>query len=341
MITRIIAASLLLTLAAAGCAHLSTPNPLAQPPVARGVLIVSIDGLRPDLLIRADTPNLKALYRRGCFTFWARSTEVSITLPTHTSMLTGVVPNRHGIWWNGDLPVGEAYNPPVPTIFELARKAGYTTAMAAGKSKFVALEREGTLDWTYVPSGGAGDDSVAEAAARLIHDHRPQVLFVHFPGADAAGHGSGWGSPEQIKALESIDKAFGIVVDALRQEGLLDSTVIIQSADHGGQGLGHGADDVRSRHIPWAIAGPGIRQNVDLTQFTYLTVNVEDTFATACLILNLPLDEDLDGKPITQAFEDPPSAQPELLRPARRLPMYVGAPDESAPQAGDGQLQQP
>ncbi|MGH7682478.1 MAG: alkaline phosphatase family protein, partial [Candidatus Eiseniibacteriota bacterium] len=74
-----------------------TPRPV---PAITRALIVSIDGLRPDLLLRADTPTLHGLMRRGTFTMWARTTAVAVTLPSHVSMLTGVTPGKHGIEWN-------------------------------------------------------------------------------------------------------------------------------------------------------------------------------------------------------------------------------------------------
>src|SRR5688572_31117328 len=79
--------------------------PTRAPVRPRRVLVISVDGLRPDLLLRSDTPNMHRLFRSGCYTFWARTVPQGITLPSHTSMLTGVTPRRHGIEWNRDLPL--------------------------------------------------------------------------------------------------------------------------------------------------------------------------------------------------------------------------------------------
>jgi hypothetical protein len=72
---------------------------------------------------------------------------------------------------------------------------------------------------------------------------------------------------------------------------------------NGGAGDDHGGTDPRSRTIPWIIAGPGVKKGLDLTLCGELRVRTEDTFATACWLLDIPLDEDLDGKVIAQAFE--------------------------------------
>src|SRR4051812_45528905 len=108
---------LLLVVTIASC--LVVHSALAQPPasVHRRVLIVSIDGARPDLLLRAATPRVHALMQRGSYTFWARTVDEGYTVPSHVSMLTGVVPGRHGVTW--DNHIEDAY-PNVPTIFELA-----------------------------------------------------------------------------------------------------------------------------------------------------------------------------------------------------------------------------
>lgn len=286
-------------------------RPAAARPVpeVNRVLIISVDGLRPDLALRANTPRLHLLLSEGCFTFWARTTEVSITLPSHTSMLTGVTPAKHKVTWNSDQPPPQRY-PAYPTLFEMARRCGYTTAMVAGKTKFTALARPGTLDWSSISA--THDAQVASMAVEFIHAHRPQVLFVHFPDVDQNGHQFGWASPQQIAAIEHADTAIGQVVDAVDQEGLTASTLIIVSADHGGAGLSHGANDARSRHIPWIAVNPSIRQNYDLTRNSRLIVNTEDTFATACLFLGLPMAVGVDGKPVMDLIPNR-----ELLHSAR------------------------
>lgn len=287
----------------------------ATRPADQRMLIISIDGLRPDLMIRARTPYLREMLEAGSFSFWARTTPHSITLPSHVSMLTGAIPRRHEIEWNKDLPLSEPVYPAVPTLFEVAKKAGYSTAMAAGKSKFDALNKPGSIDWCYLPAEAKCEDAdVAQAATEMIVKHRPQVMFVHLPSVDNVGHAKGWGTPEQLAAVEVADGVVGSLLRALAENQLRAQTTVIVTADHGGAGRTHLADDPRARHIPWIITGPGVRKNLDLTTFPDLVINTEDTFATTCAVLGLPLDKQLDGKPVTQAME---SAGPdgELLAP--------------------------
>lgn len=283
------------------------PRPVRPIPQIERVVIISIDGLRPDRLLLADTPVLHGLIRTGTYTMWAKTTAVSVTLPSHVSMLTGMIPGKHGIEWNTDLPLKEEIYPAYPTVFETARRGGYTTALVTGKTKFSPLTKPGTLNWQFLPEKGQPDDSVvAEEAATLIKQHKPEVLFIHFPATDRHGHKYGWGSPEQLAAIGRADAAVGRVLAALDEAGVRGSTLVIVSADHGGAGKTHGAEDARSRHIPWIANGPGVKAGFDLTQFAELEVRTEDTAVTALYVLGAPLPAYLDGKPVLAAFENVP-----------------------------------
>lgn len=294
-------------------------GPTTRPvPAIQRVLIVSIDGLRPDLALRANAPTLRSLMQTGAFSFWARTTVMAITLPSHASMLTGVTPEKHGVTWNKEVSTTQ----PVvyckaPTLFELAKARGYTTAMVAGKKKFETLARPGTLDWQFMPENPKiGDKQVAEEAIAVIKSHHPQVMAVHLPETDAVGHSAGWGTPQQILTIENADGYLGAILAAMKDAGTFDETLVIVSADHGGQGRAHGKDDFRSRHIPWIISGPGVRKGYDLTRVAELTVNTEDTFATACYVLAIPLPGQSDGKPILAAFEEPAQLLINTTQPA-------------------------
>ena len=61
------------------------------------VLIISIDGLRPDLLLRAYMPRVRGLCAAGSYTFWAETTPEAYTLPCHLTMLTGAPAEAHGV----------------------------------------------------------------------------------------------------------------------------------------------------------------------------------------------------------------------------------------------------
>ena len=283
------------------------PGPHPIPGIER-VLIIGIDGLRPDRLLFANTPVIRGLMKQGAYSMWMQTTPYANTLPSFTSMFTGVAPAKHGIVWNKLLNLQTPEWPARPTLFEMARQGGYKTAVVAGKSKFRHWDKPGTIDFLSVPAEDkTTDQQVITEAIRVITELKPDVLFVHFPGVDTAGHAKGWGSPEQLAAIEEVDANVGRLLAALDAAGTRSSTLIMLSSDHGGAGLLHGPDDARSRHIPWIMAGPGVKQGYDLTQIRDLLLRTEDTCATACYVLGLPIQPYFDGTPVLPAFANPPA----------------------------------
>ncbi len=302
---------LVIGLVAVSRAQISAPvvKPVSPPiPGIARVLIIGIDGLRPDLLLFAHTPVIRGLMQQGAYSMWMQTTVNANTLPSFTSMLTAVAPPKHGIGWNKLLKLQTPEWPARPTLFEMAHQGGYKTAMVAGKSKLRHLEKPGTIDFVYAPADVAvTDQQVVAEAVRIIAENKPDVLFVHLPDVDAVGHAKGWGSPEQRVAIEAADAAVGRLLVALDATGTRSSTLIMLSSDHGGTGLGHGPEDPRSRNVPWIVVGPGVKRGYDLTQLRELLLRTEDTCATACYVLGLPIMPYFDGAPVLPAFAPPPA----------------------------------
>jgi alkaline phosphatase len=249
-------------------------------------------------------------------------------------MLTGVKPEVHRINFNSDPPKGAW--PAVPTVLELAHEKGLTTGVFSTKSKFTLYTRPGMIDYVSISkeSSSADDMASAKAAADAIKAHKPGAMLVHMGNNDKTGHAIGWGTPEQIAALEGADAGVGVVIAALKEAGIYDKTLIIISADHGGSGKGHGdkldattkasngEKDWRSRYIPWIAVGPGVNKGYDLTRVRTLTVHTEDTFATACYFLGITPPGTIYGKPVTKIWtEKEPIVKPATARAGATAPV--------------------
>ena len=291
-----------------GAAHQPTQPATTRPvPAIDRVLIISIDGLRPDLLLRGEMPRVRGLCKAGSFSFWAETAPEDYTLPCHVSMLTGAPSEKHGVTWNGYI---EQSYPDVPTLFQVAKQAGYSTAMVSGKTKFIVFLKPKIVDFSYLPPDEpVSDREVAAQAESILRHHQPQVMFVHLPGVDSIGHQFGWGSPEQMTAIAQADAAVGRVLDTLKKLKLTKSTLILLTADHGGAGTSHESNDPRSLFIPWIASGPGVRQGYDLTLTDRKVIQTEDTFATACFFLGIPLGNDVSGKPVMELLNSPLSVK--------------------------------
>ena len=106
------------------------------------LVLVSIDGLRPDYVLDAEKhglriPNLRRFLTEGSFATGVRGVIPTVTYPSHTTIVTGVWPSKHGIYANHPFdPFGKnqggwywyAEDIRVPTLWDAARDAGLTTA---------------------------------------------------------------------------------------------------------------------------------------------------------------------------------------------------------------------
>jgi predicted AlkP superfamily pyrophosphatase or phosphodiesterase len=269
----------------------ASPTPTLLPRASR-VLILSIDGLRPEAIGLAPMPNLSALMQTSAYSLSAQTVFPSVTLVAHASMLGGVCPSKHGVDWNDYLPEnGYALG---TDLFDLAHAAGLQTVMHIGKEKLRQLTEPQSLDvFTYV------NDRDTVVAGRLIAEFPGNfgLLFVHFPLVDAMGHVYGWLSPEQLSVAFRADEALGMILAELEARGLRDETLIIVTADHGGHDTTHGYSLPEDMTIPWIASGPGVQPKVLNTQ-----VHIYDTAATAAFMLGLPIPPEWDGVPVYEAF---------------------------------------
>lgn len=259
------------------------------------VVIISIDGLRPDAIEEADTPTLDALRTQGAYSPAAQAVLPSVTLVNHASMLGGMSPAKHGIYWNSNDPdLGKVKG---PTLFSVAHEAGLSTAMVVGKPKLEHLVLPNSVD-NYIYAGFT-DLQVVSEAIPVIEDNMPNLLFIHLPDVDSAGHALGWMSLAQLLALNLTDGLVGEIVAALKSEGYLDQTLLIITADHGGTGFKHGSDSPEDATIPWLAVGPGVPAGVTLQS----EIVTYDTAATALHAFGLPVPETWDGRPVMEIFE--------------------------------------
>lgn len=302
------------------CLGLLIASSLNAAPRAEHVFLVSVDGGKPAVIHESEMPVIKKLAAEGAVTWVANTIFPPKTLPSHTSMATGLGPDKHQVLWNDWLPLRGIVR--VPTMFSLlkAKDAGAITAIFTGKAKFRHLWVKDSLDLfnfgenldpatptpvteekKVVPA-----QTVAKNAAAWIVEKKPRLCMIHFPDADSAGHKSGWGSPEQKEAFRVCDQALGQIVRAIEQAGIAGTSVIIVTADHGGHEKNHSENIPDDMNIPWIAWGQGVKKAHAITS----AITTYDSAATALWLLDVPAPDTFDGKPVTEAFEDLPPVTP-------------------------------
>lgn len=293
---------------------LASPAPGATAgAVTDHVIVISIDGLRADAIERSGARTLPRLMREGAYSLEAKTILPSITLPSHTSMLTGATPEMHGVLWN-DERIEQMGIIETPTMFAVARQAGYHTAAFFSKPKFQHLMAPGTLNYGQAPEGDgrwyAG--YTTESVERYLDAHRPNLMFVHIGEPDYAGHTIGWGSMVYRWAVRRADGAVERILRKADEALGAGNYTVIVTADHGGHGRTHGTEAVQDVTIPWIAWGKGVEAG------TVLPVGIRtfDTAATALGLLGLDLPAAHAGRPVRAAFGT-----------WQEAPQYAGAPD--------------
>lgn len=241
------------------------------------VIHISVDGLSPILMQQVidagRAPTFERLQQEGAWTPNARTDYThTITLPNHTCMLTGrpveqaaafPVGSFHG-WTINDVPQKGATlhntgNPAAKYIassFDVAHDAGLSTALYATKEKFIIYNQsysENTgaqgkhgrdkIDVYFFQDDGPPNYSegmnrrfLADMAAKHF-----DYAFVHYRDCDSAGHSFGWGSPEYLQGVASVDRCLADVLKLVETDPELKGrTTIVLTADHGGVGTNHG-----------------------------------------------------------------------------------------------------
>lgn len=275
-------------------------------PRVKHVFIISFDQGNPDLIQSTEMPTFHSMATNGARTWEAYTIVPPLTLPSHTSMLTGVGVQKHQVLWNDYQPTNGFVK--VPTIFSLAKQRGLKTAMFVGKEKFKHLELPGSVDALVWPQPDDDAKSVAKAFAAEVGKLKPNLTFIHFRDPDTVGHKTGSHSPEKVQALKDCDEALKIIKDAIAAAGMEKDSVFILTADHGshdskdknGKTIGtHSSAVTADVVIPWVVWGAGVKKNFTVTK----PVVQYDTAATALWLLKVPLPEDFWGRPVTSAFK--------------------------------------
>jgi len=237
---------------------------------AKHVVLITIDGFRPDFYLDPawHTPHLRELMKNGVYAKGVNSVFPTMTYPSHTTIMTGVQPAKHGVYYNGLFePTGSTgkiyWNDSsihATTIWQVLHDKGLKLA-----SLYWPVSAEAPVDYNIPDLGDKGDAMVekyskpagfmeelkrelfngaatindskdqneAKIAAYIIKKDPPTLLNIHFFSVDHFEHMQGRSGDLVRGAVSDADESVGMIVDALKEKGIWDSTVIIITGDHG------------------------------------------------------------------------------------------------------------
>lgn len=225
---------------------LATLLPLgASQPVTPIVILVSIDGWRWDYLDRVNAPNLKALAADGVRSEGLIPSFPSVTFPNHYTIVTGLLPDRHGIVSNAmfDRRIG-------PDKFTMSSATARDPRWWGGEPIWTTVNRQGGRSAAMFWPGSEAihptywrpfDDRLPNSERvkqvlewlKLPDDQRPSFSTLYFSDVDHAGHDFGPDAPETAAAAAGVDAAIGTLVQGVRALGLHTRTTYVFVSDHG------------------------------------------------------------------------------------------------------------
>jgi predicted AlkP superfamily pyrophosphatase or phosphodiesterase len=278
----------------------------AQVPGVEHVVVIGVDGLSPEGIRRAKTPVLHRMMAEGASTLHARGVMPTVSSPNWASMIMGAGPEQHGVLSNDWKPGDKAITPTevgpggiFPTVFGLLRQQKPSAKIGCFHDwgGFGRLVEPGVCDKIAHPKGPV---ETTDKAIGFLKEERPSFLFIHLDHVDHAGHTFGHGTPEYDTSIEEADRLIGLVLTALRDSGMADSSLVLVTSDHGGKGKGHGGSTMGEIEIPWILHGRGVVAGKELPA----TVNTYDTAATVAHALGLAPPKCWIARPVLDAFTE-------------------------------------
>ncbi len=305
------------------------PEPKPEDPVVskgayKHVVIIGVDGAGA-FFKDASTPRLDEIFAGQATTLRSKTSYPTISAQCWTSMLHGVLPELHGI--TNDISENKDIQYPVkspyPSIFRVAR-AAHPDAKLASFVSWYAINN-GIIEHNLGVEMGETKDvdpEIARMTVRYLADNAPMVLFVHFGSPDVVGEKIGFGTESQLKAISDLDTYIGWIYDQLKLKDILDETLFIVTADHGGTGKTHGGNTDAERYVFLGVAGKTVADG------TIVDAESQDIAAIAAYALGLECPETWTGHVPAGVFVDVPEAgeRKEGVSPGAGYRLHPSAP---------------
>ena len=240
------------------------------------VVVIGVDGAGA-FFKDADTPNIDAIFEGGAVTYNCLTADPTISAQCWGSLMHGVTASVHGL--TNDIVSSTAYSnrSKFPSFFRVIREND-ENAVLASFCNWNPINVGIVEDNIGVHKvGGLSDAKLTAEIVSYLETNSPTAMFVQFDEADGAGHSTGYGTATQLAKISEIDGYIGQIYEAYKARGILDETLFIVTADHGGSGTNHGGLTDTEKYVMFAAAGSTV-QNSEIVD-----MEIRDT---AAVVLN-------------------------------------------------------
>lgn len=271
------------------------------------VILIGLDGMAADTYAKADMPTLRSMMEQGAWTLHSRSILPSSSACNWASMFMGAGPEMHGYnTWGSSKPDFPSIEigpygifPAITGVLRAHDPEMHMCALYEWPTIGSLIEGEAVDVSRNVPFDDTHGGAITSEFIKCLDSLRPAFSMVIYDSPDHDGHGSGWGSPQYMSALHTLDGYIGRIVEATKQMGIYDDTVFIVTADHGGTGTGHGGTSMSEMETPLVLFGKGVKRGHEITS----AVMRYDTAPTIAYIFGAACPDVWRGKAIREAFE--------------------------------------
>ena len=252
------------------------------------VILITVDGMRPDALFACGSPYTERLMKMGSYTLSAKSVYPSGTLPAHASVFHSAHPEAHGVVCNFYMtPKRET-----TSLCRVIKESGGKCAAYYSWEPLRDITRPEELDVSFYLRGGIVASSDTVLAERMLRDIEElsckfDFCFLHLGECDGEGHFYGWMSENYLNCLRGALESVMKIIDRLGK----DYTVIL-TADHGGHDRRHGTDLDEDMTVPMFFIGEDFVGGCELS----LPISLLDIAPTVASIMGLEKCAEWQGK---------------------------------------------
>lgn len=275
----------------------------ADKPIAEHIIWIGLDGWGSYSYEKAEMPVTKQLAQEGSYTLKKRSVLPSSSAVNWASMFMGAGPELHGYTtWGSKTPelpsrvINEGGM--FPTIFRLYSDAAPEAEIGCVSDWDGIMYVVDTLALDYYVQGpdyNQYPEALTDIAVEYIMDKKPDLFAIIYDNPDHLGHISGHDTPEYYAKLKELDGYIGRIVDAVKEAGMIDETIFIITADHGGIEKGHGGKTMNEMETPFIISGKNIKKGYCFDDISMMQF---DCAATVADILGLTPPQVWIGRPM-------------------------------------------
>lgn len=292
------------------------------------VYLIGVDGAGA-FFNNTDTPNIDRIFEGGASNHEVITSNPSISAQCWGSMLHGVTPRAHRLSNGtvGTVPLSPDF--PYDSIFKLARKK-YPDAALASVSNWNPINVSIIEDDIGVIRETGEDDEICDKVCRVIEENDPKLLFVQFDSVDGAGHKFGYGFRGHLDQISKVDSYIGRIYDTAEKCGVLENTLFLVTADHGGTPDGeHGGSTPEEMKVSFFARGRSVVPG------TFGYMEIRDTASVVAFALGLTQPSNWSGRIPDGFFEDAVTFDRVSEAPSDGTKRYSDHINEPAP-TGEG-----